>query len=72
MRRREKKELQRIKENLMNIGEKSNQPPAACVTKKRKVDANKVCDYIHTRHMCDDITLIYSGIQLQNKPRSLL
>lgn len=48
----EKERKQRIAENKRKFDEywkrKCNQPPAPGVTKKRKVDANKVRDYIHT------------------------
>lgn len=48
----ERERKQRIAENKRKFDEywkrKCNQPPAAGVTKKRKVDANKVRDYIHT------------------------
>lgn len=48
----ERERKQRIAENKRKFDEywkrKCNQPPAPGVTKKRKVDANKVRDYIHT------------------------
>ena len=46
----EKARKQRIAENKRKFDEywknKCNQPPFAGVTKKRKVDANKVCDFL--------------------------
>jgi len=68
-----KKELQRIKENLMNIGKVNVTNLQLLSPKKEKwMQIRYMITLVYIQYIYVIVLFLYSSIQLQNKPRSLL